>query len=122
MFIMETLKISVEGFDFDEVASELKRLAETQDMNVQVKPASVDFGGLALDPATIIVSGASVLSALITALFAYLATRRNGTIVIIGSNGRKIEIPKGTSKDDIGYYIEQARKLDAEQIVLARVS
>ena len=119
---METLKISVEGFDFDEVASELKRLTETQDINVQVKPASVNFGGLALDPATIIVSGASVLSALITALFAYLAIRRQGTIVITGSNGRKIEIPKGTSKDDIGNYIEQARKLYAEQIVIARVS
>lgn len=119
---METIKLTVDGYNFDEVASELKKLVETERINIQAKPSSVDFGGLALDPATIIVSGASVLSALITALFAYLATRRNGMIIISGSNGRKIEIPKGTSKEDIEYYIEQARKLDAEQIVLARIS
>ncbi len=116
---METIQITVEGFDFDEVANELKKLAETQDVDIHIKPSSVGFGGLALDPATIIVSGASVLSTLITALFAYLATRKNGTIVITGSTGRKIEIPKGTSKEDIGYYIQQAQKLDADRIVLA---
>ncbi|GJQ59624.1 MAG: hypothetical protein D8M57_06700 [Candidatus Scalindua sp. AMX11] len=119
---METIKITVEGFDFDEVATELKTLSETQDIDIQVKPSSGNFGGLALDPATIIVAGSSVLSALITALFAYLATRKSGTIVIAGSSGSKIEIPKGTPKEDIEYYIEQARKLDAEQITLARVS
>jgi hypothetical protein len=32
-------KFELAGFDFDEVASELKRLTETQDINVQVKPA-----------------------------------------------------------------------------------
>jgi len=119
---METVKISVEGFDFDEVANELKKLSETQGIDIRVKPSSVDFGGFAFDPATIIVSGTSVLSALITALFAYLSTRKSGTIVITGSSGRKIEIPKGTSKEDIEYYIQQARKLDAEQIILAGVS
>jgi hypothetical protein len=117
---METIKITVEGFDFDEVANELKILTEVQGMDIKVKPSSVDFGGLALDPATIMVSGASVLSALITALFAYLSTRKSGAIVITGSNGRKIEIPKDTSREDIEYYIQQARKLDVEQIVLAR--
>lgn len=119
---METVKISVEGFDFDEVANELQKLSKAPNIDVRVKPSSVDFGGLALDPATIIVSGASVLSALITALFAYLSTRKSGAIIITGSNGRKLEIPKGTSKEEIEYYIQQARNLDAEQIILATVS
>lgn len=119
---METIKIFVEGFDFDEFSHELKRLTETTDVDIQVKPSSVDFGGLALDPATIIVSGTSILSTLITALFAYLATKRSGTVVITSSNGRKIEIPKGTSKEDIEYYVQQVRKLDAERIVLTQGS
>lgn len=119
---MEIIQISVQGFDFDEVADELKKLTETTGINIQIKPSSVDFGGLALDPATIIVSGTTILSTLITALFGFLATRRNGTIVITGSNGRKIEIPKGTSKEDIEYYVQQAQKLDSERIILTQGS
>ena len=107
---MERIKLAVEGFDFDEVATELKEVVATEGINIEIKPSSVDFGGLALDPATIIVSGASVLSALITAIFTYVSTRKSGTIVIAGSNGRKIEIPKGTSKEDIEYYIRHYRK------------
>lgn len=118
---METIKITIQGFEFDEVATELKNLADSDTVEVKVKPSSIDFGGLALDPATIIVSGAGVLSSLITALFTYMATKRNGSIIITGSRGRKIEIPKNTPKEEIEFYIEQAQKLDAEQIALVRL-
>lgn len=117
---METVKIRVEGFDFDEVASELMKLSKDEGVDIQVKSASVGFGGLALDPATIIASGASVLSALITSLLAYLATRNTGAVTITGVNGWKVEIPKGTSQKDIEHYVELARKRGVEQIIIAR--
>jgi len=117
---METIKIRVEGFDFEQVASELAKLSEDENVDIQVKPSSIGFNGLALDPATIIVSGAGVLSALITSLLAYLATRNTGVVAITGVDGWKVEIPKGTPQKDIEHYVELARKRGVEQIVIAR--
>ena len=117
---METVKIRVEGFDFDDVASELMKLSKDEGVDIQVKPSSVGFGGLALDPAMIIASGASVLSALITSLLAYLATRNTGAVTITGVDGWKVEIPKSTPQKDIEHYVELARKRGAEQIIIAR--
>lgn len=117
---METVKIRVEGFDFDEVASEIMKFSNDENIDIQVKPSSIGFGGLALDPATIIASGASILSALITSLLAYLATRNTGSITITGADGWKVEIPKGTAQKDIEHYVELARKRGAEQIIIAR--
>jgi hypothetical protein len=117
---METIKIRVEGFDFDEVANELMKLSKEESVDIQVKTSSIGFRGLALDPATIIVSGASVLSALITSLITYLATRNTGVVTITGVDGWKVEIPKGTPQKDIEHYIELARMRGAEQIIIAR--
>jgi hypothetical protein len=116
---METVKIKVEGFNFDEVTSELVKLATDESIDIQVKPSSIGYSGLALDPAMIIASGASVLSALITSLLAYLATRNTGAITITGVDGWKVEIPKGTPQKDIEHYVELARKHGAEQILIA---
>jgi len=116
---METVRIKVEGFNFDEVTSELVKLSTDEGIDIQVKPSSIGYGGLALDPAMIIASGASVLSALITSLLAYLATRNTGAITITGVDGWKVEIPKGTPQKDIEHYVELARKHGVEQILIA---
>jgi hypothetical protein len=116
---MESIKITVKGFDFGEVASELLKLSKDENIDIQVKPSSIGYGGLSLDPAMIIASGASVLSALITSLLAYLATRNTGAITITGVDGWKVEIPKGTPQKDIENYIELARKRGVEQIIIA---
>jgi len=117
---MESIIITVKGFNLDDVASELSKLSKGKDFDLQVKPSSIGYSGLSLDPAMIIASGASVLSALITSLLAYLATRNTGIITITGTDGWKVEIPKGTSQKDIEHYIELARKHDIEQIIVAR--
>ena len=117
---METVKIRVEGFDFGEIANELVKVSKGEDIDIQVNPSSVEFGGLALDPATIIVSGASVLSALVTSLLTYLGTKNTGTITITGVDGWKVEIPKSTPQKDIEHYVELACKRGVEQIIIAR--
>ena len=117
---MEEIKIRVDGFDFDEVTNELIKLSIDESIDFQVKQSSIGYGGFALDPATIIASGASILSALITSLLAYLATRNTGSSSITGVDGWKVEIPKGTAQKDIEYYVELARKRGVEQIIIAR--
>lgn len=107
---MESIKVVVEGHVLDEVATALKGLLHEQDIDVQIKPASARFDGLALEPTSLIVVGASVLSALITALLAYLANRQSGTITIKGTSGWLIKIPKDTPKEEIEGYIRFARE------------
>lgn len=68
------------------------------------------------------VAGAGVLSAVITAVFAYLSRRKSGTIEIHGSSGRKIEVPEGTSKEDIQFYIDKAKEIDASSILISDVA
>lgn len=116
---MESIQIIVKGFDFDEIASELVKLSKGEGVDIQVKPSSIGYGGLSLDPAMVIASGASVLSALITSLLAYLTTRNTGVITITGVDGWKIEIPKGTPQKDIEHYVELARKHGTEQIIIS---
>lgn len=114
---MEKLKLISEGYDLNEIAKELDELS-TQNIDIKNDPERASFDGLSLEPASLIISGASVLSALITALLAYLANRRSGTIIITGSSGRKIEIPKDTPKDDIERYVELAKELDADRVII----
>jgi sugar phosphate isomerase/epimerase len=113
---METFNVFFEGKELDKVSKELKELLRGEDIDVQIKPEKIGFDGFSLEPASLIVSGASVLSALITALLAYLANRRAGNIIISGSTGRKIEIPKDASEEEIEYYVRLARELDIDKI------
>jgi ribosomal protein L24 len=64
----------------------------------------------------VIAAGSGVLSAAITAIFAYLAKNQSGKILIEGKNGIKIEVPDDTSKEDIEYYIQKAREIEANKI------
>jgi hypothetical protein len=101
---MKAIEIRVHGFDFEDVASHLMRLSKDEGVSIQVKRPSVG-NGLALDTATIIASGASVLSAVITSLFLYLGTVDKGEIVIEGK-GWKVQFPSSTPQKDIEYYID----------------
>ncbi|WP_339736315.1 hypothetical protein [uncultured Gimesia sp.] len=63
-----------------------------------------------------IAAGAGVLSAAITGVFTYLANHNGGKIVIKGANGRQVEVPEGTSNEELDEYIQKAREIDANQI------
>jgi hypothetical protein len=115
---METVRVFAEGYDLSEITTALEPELSANDINIRVQESSVKFDGLSLEPASIIVSGASVLSALVTALLAYLANRRSGTIVITGASGRKIEVPKDTPNEAVEKYIELAKQIDADTIRL----
>lgn len=67
---------------------------------------------------SLLAAGAGVLSAAVSGIFAYLSSKGRGTIVIEGANGAKVEVPAGTSKDELDYYIKKAKDLDAHKITV----
>lgn len=67
----------------------------------------------------LIVAGIGVVSAAVSGIFAYLAAKTGGSIKIIGKNGRSIEIPEGTRKDELDYYIAKAKEMDVEDIIVS---
>ncbi|MBE95675.1 hypothetical protein [Marinobacter sp.] len=72
-----------------------------------------------LTSTTLIAAGAGVISAAITGAFAYLANRKGGHITITGKNGASIEVPEGTSKEEIDYYIAKAKEIDADSLLVS---
>lgn len=72
-----------------------------------------------LTSTTLIAAGAGVISAAITGAFAYLASRKGGKITITGKNGASIEVPEGTSKEEIDYYIAKAKEIDADSLLIS---
>ncbi|WP_296592931.1 hypothetical protein [Methylophaga sp.] len=67
----------------------------------------------------LIVAGAGVISAAVTGAFTYLATRNGGKIIISGEGGRTVEVPEGTSKEDIEFYISKAKEIDAHSVLVS---
>ena len=64
-------------------------------------------------------AGVGVISAAITGAFAYLAKGKGGEIYIKGTGGRSIKVPKGTSHEDIDFYIKKAKEIDVEHILIS---
>ena len=84
----------------------------------QENPEEYKVGPIIEVPMGIIVAGIGALSAIIGSLLGYLAKRKNGQIVITGSKGRSIQVPKDTPKEDIDYYIKKAKEIDGNTINL----
>ena len=66
--LMETIKIRVEGFAFEEFASLFAQLLKDARVSIQVNSSSERYGALAYDPATIIVQGPEIFAAVLNAL------------------------------------------------------
>ena len=115
---METFQVVFKDYNIEEASNELRKFLPEKD--IKIKHKTVSFDDFSLESPTLIVSGASLLSALISALLAYLAKRNNGNITILGSSGRKIEIPRNTPKEKIEYYVKLAKELDVDQIIVGR--
>jgi ABC-type transporter Mla maintaining outer membrane lipid asymmetry ATPase subunit MlaF len=79
---------------------------------VDVSPADVTV------ITAIIGSGAGIISTAITAAMIYISKRKEGTIIIHGASGRKIEVPAGTSEEDIDVYLQKAKEIDVTEITI----
>jgi len=106
---------------YKETLDSLKSLEEQGFHIKEGETKMVKVGPLLELDANIIVTGISALSAVISALIAYLATRKTGTIKLVGGDNI-IEIPKDTPKEDIEYYIQKAKELGVSEITLQTYS
>ncbi len=114
---MTTVKVLIEGYLIEEVADEMREVLQDQDIDIQVSPSLIRFDGLSLDPPSIIASGASVAAALITALFAYLGSKKSGSI-IIKAGDKEIVVPRDTSQNELENYIKLAKQLGVDIITV----
>ncbi len=112
---MEKIKVTSVGYDLSEIAQELEIEFPEYNLKIEIinKPVRNDIFSMSPEIASIIVSGLSVFSLLINALLVYISSRKSGTIVIVGSSGRKIEIPKDTPKEKVNEFIALAQKIDS---------
>lgn len=116
---METVNLLTRTYPISELKEHLQRALATYDLRIEEKTSKVvGYDGFSVEPATLVVSGAGVLSALITALLTYMQARATGTITIEGRTGRKVVVPRGTSPEDIERYVKLARELDADVIIV----
>jgi hypothetical protein len=100
--------------EYKTVVNELKKL-RSQEIDVQEEePQMLEVSPLIDIPGPLVVAGISALSAVIGSLLSYLATSKSGEIVITGSSGRNITIPKDTPKEDIDFYINKAKEIDGD--------
>jgi hypothetical protein len=85
-------------------------------MKVVNSPDTVDlpYGPLIQLPTAIAIAGVGALSSAVTALLAYLGKRGSGKIVIRGASGASVEIPRGTPKEEVDFYVKKAHELDCK--------
>jgi hypothetical protein len=117
---MDTIRLVLEETLSADQFSALKAILESHGVKAEAATGSSGLGTLALDPATLIASGANVLAALITAFFAYRANQSRGTVVVVGKSGRRLEIPKWVSEDELERYLDLARSLDVESVIVKK--
>lgn len=109
------MTVVVQGFDRPvSVVQEIHKRFETNRLSVKVLPIESAPDDFRLSPtdASIVVAGIGVLSAVVTSLLAFISSRRSGHVVIVGTNGRRIEFPKDTPRDQISEYIAVAAELE----------
>ncbi len=111
---METIKLVTEGCDIKTMKAELEEISASQGVSLhyEVIPIRTDSFHLSTEAASIVISGISSLAILFNALLIYLGNKKAGNIVIVGSNGRRLEIPKDTPMEKIDKYVEIAEHLD----------
>ena len=76
-----------------------------------MSPAEVIHTSTAL-----IAAGAGIIAAVINGFYIYLANQNGGSIRITGKDGTSVEVPEGTSKKELDYYIAKAQELGAKEI------
>lgn len=117
---MEQITITTEFLSTEsEVYNVLKSDLNLNEFKIeQQEHQEINVGPVIAIPMGIIVAGIGALSAIVGSLLGYLAKRKTGEIIITGSNGRSIKVPKDTKKDDIDYYIQKAKEIDGDKIKL----
>jgi hypothetical protein len=121
---MESIKILSDGVNLTALHAHIVASGRLIDASITLGTPTQGSDDLHLTPeaASIIVSGASVLSAVVSSLLLFLANRKAGTITIVGSSGRKLEIPKDMPLNEIETYIEVAHRLDSIRHIVVATS
>ena len=115
---METVRINAGDREFSELLTYLETELPDYDVSVATGQTTQPRGSFPLEAATIIVSGAAVLSALISSLLTYLGKKHSGMIKITGKSGRTIEIPNDTPPEKVQKILQFAREIDVDEIRL----
>ncbi len=115
---IERVRVFVRNESPAEFAEELRAHLADGSLSLGIAESIGNVDTLSLDLPTIIVSGAGVVSAFLTAWFTYLSTKRNVTLTIVGKSGRKLVVPVDTSKEDLAYYIRLSKEIDADSIII----
>lgn len=112
---MSSLTVVVQGFETPaSVVREIEERFQTTGLSVRTLPvdSNQDEFRLSSTDASIVVAGIGVISAVVTSLMAFISSRRSGHVVIVGTNGRRIEFAKDTPRDQISEYIAIAAELE----------
>ena len=102
-----------------EIVAKLKRRRRAK-LEIDEHPGSFIYIGPVVElPGEVVVAGIGAISAVISSALTYLATKKSGKIVLKGKTGRTIEIPAGTNRGDLAFYVKKCKELDIET---ARIS
>lgn len=101
--------------EFNEVFDCLKK----ENLDVEVESIEeIKIGPVITIPTGILVAGVAAVSSILIALLQYISQRNAGRIILKGSSGAMIEVPKDTPKEDIDIYIQKAKELDTKDIIV----
>lgn len=115
---MNRIRIKSENFSIQELSTFLEKTSNNEYKIAFDDEENVEVGSLNLEPVTLIATGASILSAIISGLWTYLGQKNAGKIIIVGKNGRRLEIPSETPKEQVQELIKLAKDLDVENIIV----
>jgi hypothetical protein len=109
---MDSIRILTEGVDHTELAAYLKSVfaEDGNQIEVSASPKPSDDFYFTPEAASIIVAGIGFAATLINTLVLFLASKRSGNIVISLESGKRIEIPRNISKEEL----EKTKKLIEE--------
>ncbi|MCB9503861.1 MAG: hypothetical protein H6696_18205 [Deferribacteres bacterium] len=119
---MEKVKILIEGFKAKEFARELEIGNDQVRMFSEISINRPDRYGFTISPETgaVIVAGLSSLTLLINSILTFLTNRKNGTVRIVSSTGKTIEFHRDATPKDIEMYLEIAKGMEIEHIVVTK--
>jgi hypothetical protein len=92
-------------------------------IELELRPRSPRLRSSVGDPSVLVAvlaGGAAAISALVSGLLRVVEKRQDktGKVVVRGASGAAVEVPVGTSLEEISKLIEVAKKLDQPGIVL----
>jgi hypothetical protein len=115
---MNKIRIKSDTFSIQELSTFLGNTSKNEYEIEFDDSENIEVGSLNLEPVTLIATGASILTALISGLWTFLGQKNAGKIIIVGKSGRRLEIPSDTPREQLLELIKLAKELDVENIII----